>query len=77
MKDRICEKCKRRLQLSTHDKCMFCGEPIPEIFKLSEYEKEKIQADRDDREKKRKAKKSNTEGSCGIGGVCGGSCGGE
>ena len=53
LKDRTCGKCKRILQESIHDKCMFCGEPIPEIFQLSEVKKEEIRKKIDEREKKR------------------------
>lgn len=73
---RICKQCQRVLQRSVHDKCLFCGEPIPEVFKLNEFEKNKIQQDVDQREKKRKKNNKSTQGSCGGGGACGGSCGG-
>ena len=35
-----------------HEKCMCCGAPIPELFKLAECEKEKIREALEEREKK-------------------------
>lgn len=74
MQERICQKCQRVLQESVHDKCMFCGEPIPELFKLSEFKKEEIRDKTEEREKKRKAKKKFDSG-YGSGGGCGAACG--
>lgn len=74
MEKRICQKCQRVLQESVHDKCMFCGEPIPELFKLSEIKKEEIRDKTEEREKKRKAKKK-SDGGFGSGGACGAACG--
>ena len=77
MTKRVCTKCNRVLQESVYDKCMYCGEPIPEIFRLSEYKKEEIKEKTKEREKKRKVKKKDSSGhggSCGVGGTCGG-CG--
>lgn len=74
MQERICQKCQRVLQESVHDKCMFCGEPIPELFKLSEIKKEEIRDKTEAREKKRKTKKKSGDG-FGSGGACGAACG--
>ena len=49
---------------------MFCGEPISEIFKLTEFVKEKIQQNIDERESKRKNNKKPNQGSCGNGEAC-------
>lgn len=76
MRERICQRCQRVLQESVHDKCMFCGEPIPEIFKLSEIKKEEIREKAEEREKKRKARKKSGDGYGGGGsGACGAACG--
>ena len=76
MENRICQKCQRVLQESVHDKCMFCGEPIPEIFKLSEVKKEKIRENTEKRDKKRKNRKKSSDGyGGGGGGACGAACG--
>ena len=42
MKMRSCIKCKRVLQNTTFDKCMYCGEEIPVEQRLSNSQKEEI-----------------------------------
>ena len=38
----LCTKCKRELKELAFDKCMYCGELIPEEFRLSEVEKQNV-----------------------------------
>ncbi len=37
----LCRKCKRQLIELSFDKCMYCGEALPEHLKLSDEEKKK------------------------------------
>lgn len=41
MTQRACRSCKRVLQNTAFDKCMYCGEPIPADQQLSRKEKDK------------------------------------
>jgi len=41
-KARLCAKCNRKLIELAFDKCMYCGELIPEEFRLSEADKIKL-----------------------------------
>lgn len=36
-----CAKCRQKLVDRTFDKCMYCGQPIPENLRLSDEEKNK------------------------------------
>ena len=38
----ICDKCSRELKNLEHQRCLYCGEPIPEEFRLSPEETRKI-----------------------------------
>lgn len=68
-----CEKCDRKLIDRFHDKCMYCGHPIPPKYQLTEVEresnrleKEKIFQERKDRHKEyMRNQKSASEGLCG------------
>lgn len=76
--DRKCTECQRILQLSTVDKCMYCGADIPEALRLSEARKGQIRKQHETRETERKRldkqRKQNSWGTAdgGFDGSCGG-----
>ena len=64
------------MQDSVFDKCMYCGEPIKEIFQLSEIKKERLREDQEKRvEEGKKTSKKFKNYSRGTEGGCGGGCG--
>ena len=84
----VCAACNRPIQQSTHDKCLYCGEPLLAHQRYSAEEKAKIEALRQQREdewqaeqKRRIQERRETTGSRDAGGgTIGGDadgCGGE
>ena len=37
-----CQKCGRKILATVHDRCMYCGEPLPDEQKFSEQEKQAV-----------------------------------
>jgi len=81
--DVFCAKCNRKLVDLTFDKCMYCGEVLPEELRLSKIEKEKQINEKEERyqeltKEHKLTKKTGNGGSCGSagGGSFGEDCGG-